>query len=40
MNFGICSQGYFLRLCISAIAVPGTEIGDTDDQNAGFPDNR
>lgn len=40
MNFGIYPQGYFPQLCITAIVVPGTEIGDTDDQDARFLDNR
>ncbi|MGI6117570.1 MAG: ATP-binding protein [Bilifractor sp.] len=40
MNFGIYPQGYFPQLCITAIVVPGTEIGDIDDQNARFLDNR
>lgn len=40
MNFGIYPQGYFPQLCITAIVVPGTEIGDVDDQDTRFLDNR
>lgn len=40
MNFGIYPQSYFPQLCITAIVVPGTEIGDIDDQNTRFIDNR
>ncbi len=40
MNFGLYPQGYFPQLCITAIVVPGTEIGETDDMNARFLDNR
>lgn len=40
MNFGIFPQGFFPQLGITAIVVPGTEIGQTDAQNARFLDNR
>lgn len=40
MNFGIYPQGYFPQLCITAIVVPGTEIGDTDADQARFIDNK
>lgn len=40
MNFGIYPQGYFPQLCITAISVPGTEIGDIDSQEVRFLDNR
>ncbi len=40
MNFGIYPQGYFPQLCITAISVPGTEIGDIDAQEVRFLDNR
>lgn len=40
MNFGIYPQGYFPQLCITAISVPGTEIGDVDTQEVRFLDNR
>lgn len=40
MNFGIYPQGYFPQLCITAISIPGNEIGDTAPDNARFTDNR
>ncbi|BEU86848.1 hypothetical protein TAMA11512_03120 [Selenomonas sp. TAMA-11512] len=40
MNFGVYPQGFFPQLCITAVAVPGTEIGDTDEQNVRFLDNK
>lgn len=40
MNFGIYPQGYFPQLCITAIVVPGTEIGDIDEDQARFIDNK
>lgn len=40
MNFGIYPQGYFPQLCITAIVVPGTEIGDIDADQARFIDNK
>lgn len=40
MNFGIYPQGYFPQLGITAIVVPGTEIGATDSDSARFIDNK
>ncbi len=40
MNFGIYPQGYFPQLAITAIVVPGTQIGDVDAESARFIDNK
>lgn len=40
MNFGIYPQGYLPQLCITAIVVPGTQIGDTDEHDTRFLDNK
>ena len=40
MNFGIYPQGFFAQFCITAVVVPGTEIGGTDENNARFLDNK
>ncbi len=40
LNFGIYPQGFFPQFCITAIVVPGKQIGDTDNDNARFSDNR
>ena len=40
MNFGIYPQGYLPQLAITAIVVPGTEIGETAEDEARFIDNR
>lgn len=40
MNFGIYPQGFFPQLGITAIVVPGTEIGDIDKDAARFIDNK
>lgn len=40
MNFGIYPQGYFPQLGITAVVVPGTLIGDTDDNDVRFLDNK
>jgi ATP-dependent DNA helicase RecG len=40
MNFGIYPQGFFPQLCITAVVVPGTEIGDVDQHDVRFLDNR
>lgn len=40
MNLGIYPQGFLPQLCVTAIVVPGTEIGETDDQNSRFWDNK
>ena len=39
LNFGLYPQGYFPQLAITAVVVPGTEIGDTAD-NVRFIDNK
>lgn len=40
MNFCIYPQGYFPQFGITAIVVPGTQIGDTDTDSARFTDNK
>lgn len=40
LNFGLYPQGFFPQLGITAIVVPGTEIGDTDRDSARFIDNK
>lgn len=40
LNFGIYPQGYFPQLAITAIVVPGKEIGDLSSDNARFLDNK
>ena len=40
MNFGVYPQGFFPQLCITAVSVPGMEIGATDEQNVRFLDNK
>lgn len=40
MLFSPYPQAYFPQLCITAIAVPGTEIGDTGDLGERFLDNQ
>lgn len=40
MNFGIYPQGLFPQLCITAISVPGYEIGELGEKNERFSDNR
>jgi len=40
MNFGLYPQGYLPQLAITAIAVPGTQIGDVADDDARFIDNK
>lgn len=40
LNFGIYPQGYFPQLAITAIVVPGKEIGDTAQNSARFMDNK
>ena len=39
MNFGVYPQGYFPQLCITAVSVPGTEIGDVSGSGVRFLDN-
>lgn len=40
MNFCLYPQGYFPQLGITAVVVPGLEIGDTAEDEARFSDNR
>ena len=40
MNFGIYPQGLFPQLCITAISVPGYEIGDISTADERFTDNK
>lgn len=40
LNFGLYPQGYFQQLAITAIVVPGKEIGDISRDNARFLDNK
>lgn len=40
LNFCVYPQGYFPQLAITAIVVPGTEIGDVDSDSARFTDNK
>ena len=40
LNFGIYPQGYFPQLAITAIVVPGTEIGTLSEDAARFLDNK
>lgn len=40
MNLGIYPQGFLPQLCITAIVVPGTEIGETDFNDNRFIDNK
>lgn len=40
LNFGIYPQGYFQQLAITAIVVPGKEIGDIGSDSERFLDNK
>lgn len=40
LNFGLYPQGYFPQLAITAIVVPGKEIGDVSEDAARFSDNK
>lgn len=40
LNFGVYPQGFFPQLAITAIVIPGTEIGDTASDSARFVDNK
>lgn len=40
MTFSKYPQGYFPQFCITAVCVPGLEMGDTDDEQVRFTDNR
>ena len=39
LNFGLYPQGYFPQLAITAIVVPGQEIGDVSQDSVRFSDN-
>lgn len=39
MTFSRYPQTYFPQLCVTAVVVPGTELGDTDEDDARFVDN-
>lgn len=40
MNFSLYPQAYFSQLCITAIVVPGRDIGDVGSQGERFIDNQ
>ncbi len=40
LNFGLYPQGYFPQLAITAVVVPGTELGDIGPDAARFLDNK
>lgn len=40
LNFGLYPQGYFQQLAITAIVVPGKELGEVSADNARFLDNK
>lgn len=40
LNFGLYPQGYFQQLAITAIVIPGKEIGDISSDNTRFLDNK
>lgn len=40
LNFGIYPQAYLPQLGITAVVVPGAEIGDTDQEESRFLDNK
>ena len=40
MNFGLYPQGFFPQLGITAVVVPGTQIGDQSSDTARFLDNK
>ncbi len=40
MLFGMYSQGNFPQLCVTAVVVPGYEIGNIDEDGARFIDNK
>ena len=40
MNFGLYPQGYLPQLAITAVVVPGTQIGEVADDDARFIDNK
>lgn len=40
MTFSKYPQGYFPQLCITAVCIPGLDMGDTNDEEARFTDNK
>lgn len=40
MTFSKYPQGYFPQLCITAVCIPGLNMGDTTDEEVRFTDNR
>ena len=40
MTFSVYPQGYFPQLCITAVRVPGTEMGETGSDDERFIDNQ
>ena len=40
MSFSKYPQGYFPQLCVTAVSLPGTEMGETGDEGERFIDNR
>lgn len=40
LTFSLYPQTWFPQLCITAVSIPGTEIGETDEDDARFLDNR
>jgi ATP-dependent DNA helicase RecG len=40
MLFGLYPQGLFPQLCITAVVVPGNEIGEIGEDNTRFIDNK
>ena len=40
LNFGLYPQGYFPQLAITAIVVPGAEVGDLTEDSTRFLDNK
>ena len=40
LSFAIYPQGWFPQLCITAVSLPGTEMGEIDEAGARFLDNK
>ena len=40
LTFSKFPQGYFPQLCITAVCIPGLDMGDTNDEEARFTDNK
>ena len=40
LSFSFFPQIWFSQLCITAVSIPGTEIGDTDQEGSRFLDNK